>query len=390
MTTGARFGKSEVAAIALLIIAMLNPGEKSVAANTSITQDQAEIVWGKCEEFVLESPHFIHWASDIVRNPFPKITLSHGAEIWARSTQYDCKYLRGHSFVALNYDEIAYGSLNDLEVLRMRLADKGGKFTGTTTPRGKNWYWRECWRPGQAEQKNARAEKRKPSIYLLTGRSYDNPWINREYVDTVRLTERQRQQEVDGLFLDTEDAPFKADTIEAVTNADLNDKLKSTMASKDKRNGRFVSAWDLAKKADWTVGGVFDVSRKPWELVWFDRFQKRPWPEIERAIKENQARFDSDVILDTTGIGESTWDHLDVPTWRLNRFDFTNKSKTELITNLQYCIEKKMLTMPFIKQLQDELYNYEWDDKDITQDCVMMLGLLCWRANQEKPAATMY
>jgi hypothetical protein len=44
-------------------------------------------------------------------------------------------------------------------------------------------------------------------------------------------------------------------------------------------------------------------------------------------------------------------------------------------------MEKKLFQMPYIKQLQDELYNYEWDDKQLETDCVMSLGLACWEAN---------
>ena len=44
MSTGNRFGKSEVAAIALLLVAMLNPSRDFHVLNASITMDQAEIV----------------------------------------------------------------------------------------------------------------------------------------------------------------------------------------------------------------------------------------------------------------------------------------------------------------------------------------------------------
>ena len=82
--------------------------------------------------------------------------------------------------------------------------------------------------------------------------------------------------------------------------------------------------------------------------------------------------------------------HLDVPFGYLREFIFTPKSKTELITNLQFCMEKKLFTMPYIKQLQDELYNYEWDDKQLDTDCVMSLGLACWEANSMGPPLEMY
>jgi len=395
-TTGARGGKSDMVAVLLAIFAMLSPGQGNYIVNTSITQDQAEVVFNKIEAFLYDSPRTQHWlAGDPVRSPFPTIRFAHGAEIWARSTQYKCKYLRGWSFRALAYDEIAHGHEDDMEVLRMRLADTGGKFIGATTPKRKNWYYRQCWRPAQDEIKTDLANKKTPRVVIGQWSSYDNPHINHEYLNNARLTDRQRQQEVDGMFLDDEGSPFTAAEIEAATNADLNDKLneiaKASKASEWKADeGRYIVGWDLAKKATWCVGTMLRVDCQPWELVWWERFQRKPWPEVERTINENQKQFHAMVVLDATGVGDPTKDHLDVPFGYLREFIFTNKSKTELITNLQFCMEKKLFKMPFIKQLQDELYNYEWDDKGLENDCVMSLGLACWEANSQGPPLEMY
>lgn len=389
LATGARFGKSESNAAELLLETMLRPRE--IVCNTSITQDQAEISWSVAAAWC-DKPHLFHWVEDIVHSPFPKITLTHGAELWARSTQYDCKFLRGHKYGRVNYDEIAYGKEADLEVLKMRLADTGGTFSGTTTPRGKNWFFRKCWIPAEADTESAERQKRAPKLFALTGRSYDNPHINHSYLDAVRLTESQRSQEIDGLFVDNEKAVFKPSMIDAATDPDMEADLKRMRATFGTPQwkapeGRWIVAYDLGKLADWTVAGAMRIDVFPWRVRWFDRYQKQPWGVVERQMETAQKLFQStQVIFDATGLGGPVGDHLNIAIPYLTPFVFTPQSKTQLITNLQYCLENQKFKMPFIEQLQEELFGYEWNDKDLPTDCVMMLALLCWVANTEKPA----
>jgi hypothetical protein len=391
LATGARFGKSEGTGMGLLIKTAATPG--GTICNTSITQDQAEIAFNIAVAWAVGSRRFAHWVLDVVYSPFPKLTLAHGGELWARSTQYRCKHLRGHKFAEINYDEIAFGNEDDDEVLKMRLADTGGTYSGTTTPKGKNNFYRSCWRPAQDEMRNAEAEGRRSTKFCIAGTSYDNPHINHAYLDSVTLTDRQRDQEILGVFLDNDEAPFTEANIKGVTDADLNDKFDLTRAAYqdstlERPTGRYVVAYDIAKKADWTVGIVFRVDVSPWELVYFERFQRIPWPEVEARMKKaHEVWAGARTGYDATGIGDPVGDHLDIAIDYLEPIVFTTALKTKLITNLVFCMENEKFTMPFIRQLQDELYGYEWDDKSLVQDCVMSLAMACWMANDDKPSA---
>jgi len=212
LSTGNRFGKSEVAAVALLLFAALNPSDEFPVLNASITMDQAQIVWKTAERFALRG-NLEHWIDDVLQSPFPTIKFKHGTELWARSTQYDCKHIEGHKFAAVNADEIALMSVESVEVLRMRLIDRSGPLWGTGTPHGKNRYYREVWRP---------AERRRDS-FTLTGSTYDNPHIPPEAIERTKatLSERAIAQKIYGEFQDDEGKPFSDDAIGACTNADL-------------------------------------------------------------------------------------------------------------------------------------------------------------------------
>ncbi len=389
MSTGNRFGKSEVAGVVLLLVAMLNPSRDFHVLNASITMDQAEIVWRFCERMATESPNFEHWVDDVVHSPFPTIKLRHGTEIWARSTQNHCKYIEGHKFRCANFDEIADGTPESLEVLKMRVVDCDGFVMGTGTPHGKNWYYRECWKAGQQEQRLARTEKRKPDIFLLAGTSYDNPHVSHDALSKLRYTDRQRQRRIEGLFLDDDDSPFPVDQVDAMINPDLNPQLEATAGAVNNGGGAiqgsWVVGWDLAKAQDYTVGVGLRTDTRPWQLGYFERFRREPWPKVETRMKVVQDRLDADTIFDATGVGSVTQDHLDIPLWRTEPFVFTAKTKGELITNLQYCIEKGKVQVPHIEQLRNELYDYQIKDDGLETDCVMALALACWKANDEKP-----
>ena len=111
-TTGARFGKSEMVGGGLLLYSMRLTGKNPFVANISITLDQAKIVWDKAYDMATANRRMRHWfdPDNVKLTPFPTMRLHTGAEFWARSTMYECKYLRGYNFRAINYDEIAYGN----------------------------------------------------------------------------------------------------------------------------------------------------------------------------------------------------------------------------------------------------------------------------------------
>jgi hypothetical protein len=407
-STGNRVGKTELAGIILSLVGAIllrpsiaNPAEWPVL-NASITQDQANLAWGFCERLCYQ-PRFQHWVDDIVMSPFPTIRFAHGGELTARSTQYDCKYIEGHKFRWINFDEIALGSQESLDVLRMRVADVGGTVVGTGTPRGKNWYYRNCWRPARKEIELAKAESRPARAYTMTATSYDNPHISHKYLRDMesKMSSQQVAQKIYGEFTDDEAKVFSADAIDGVTNPDLNidyeairKLVKGQPISEIERKraafllagGYWVNAWDLAKQQDWTVCTVLRVDVQPWQLLYFDRYQRVPWPQVEADIKHVADVTGSQaVIYDATGM-DTTGDHLDIEEWRVEKFVFTAARKSDMIANLQRCIEHKLLQIPYIPDLDEELHDYEHNDKALVQDCVMSLGMACWAATEAQTA----
>ncbi|MDP6461701.1 MAG: hypothetical protein QGH59_07970, partial [Gemmatimonadota bacterium] len=187
------------------------------------------------------------------------------------------------------------------------------------------------------------------------------------------------QQEFLAEFVDTGDAVFPAAEVDAI----VDDALPVGTPYDPART--YVDGWDLAKHIDWTVGITLDTTETPATLVAFDRFQRVPWPVVDQRIAERQAAYGSTVWIDSTGVGDVTLDHSQVPSGRMNGFRFTARSKTELLVNLQAMIEKRQVRIPPIGQLVAELKNYRWEDKAIPEtDSVMALALAAWGVASRK------
>ena len=138
----------------------------------------------------------------------------------------------------------------------------------------------------------------------------------------------------------------------------------------------YVTAWDLAKSVDFTVGITADVSVEPCQIVAFERFNRKPWPVTAQAIEKRWAQYPGKTFIDSTGIGDPIRDFLGVP---VEGILFTHKSKTDMIRSAMVMLErgelKSSLVGHGIEALVEELNLYEWGYKG-HDDTVMALAML--------------
>ena len=144
---------------------------------------------------------------------------------------------------------------------------------------------------------------------------------------------------------------------------------------------RYVMGIDLGKKVDWTVITVLD--RETRHVVYFERFQKFDWSfqkeKIARASKEYGNPL---IVLDSTGLGDVIEDDLKKLGLSIRGFQFTGRSKRQLVEKLILTIEDRRVTFPDIPELVNELRDFDIDDKGrysapegLHDDCVMSLAL---------------
>lgn len=178
--------------------------------------------------------------------------------------------------------------------LRPTLSDTGGRALIISTPRGRNWFYK-LWQRGQ-----------RPGTGYASWHftSYDNPYIENEEIDDARdtLPSIVFQQEYLAEFVQNAASIFSWSDAQVVPLA--------------MPEGHVVMGVDLAKKEDFTV---LDAANAETRLpVMYERLNTTSWPDQEALIVERVEELEEDphvdgvtVLIDSTGVGDVVYDHLD-------------------------------------------------------------------------------
>jgi len=332
--------------------------------------------------------------------PFPAVEFANGSVMHVRSLHDDARYVDGHGYRFLSIDEAGWiPNLRNLidSVLLMRLAG-GGNISLIGTPKGKNdlyWYYR-------------RGELQEEGYYSQRGSIFDNPYLNEEDLKMrARIlsesNEKLRQQVLYGEFIDYEGLAFTGDQIANAIDPRLPERTPYI------EGHHYVTAWDLGRITDWTVGITLDITRRPWEMVRFDRLNRVPWEQIYNIISDVRKEYNVNwATIDATGPGgdvvEEEMLKRGIP---INAVKISNAaSKLSLINGIQAAFDEGrrqdgeaevmdhagvitrrsrlqepnegewgLLRLSEEKQLIAELEIYMLDDKKLIQDCVFALGL---------------
>lgn len=300
-------------------------------------------------------------------SPFPTVTFKNGSVITVRSTARGGVYIRGKKFDVVRVDEGDYvGEEIINESVRMTLADVGGELRLTSTPKAKR---------GLVYRTLKAAREGDPRIYGQTGSTFENPHVDHEYIRALRpqMTKAAWQREIEGNYTDDEGAYFRWEDIQA-----LYEPAGWALPEEPVDGRRYVLGADVAKKLDWTVLTVLDVTTKPWRGVYWERFNRQRWPVVADRIRRVHQQYDCHkTVIDATGVGEAV---LDLTSDFADGFVFTGRSKPALLSDLQVELEQRGIQIPFVRELVDELQNYEENDDDLITDSVMSLALACHAA----------
>lgn len=171
---GRQSGKSHYGARWLLLQTM-NPNAKhKLAFGVAPTYRMARVLQRKLEEVLKADPRL--WKRiKHTKQPIPTYEFPNGWIIEIHSSD-DPDSLRGPTVEAVWYDEVAKGSGESFDILMPTLLAAGGKFLGTTTPRGKqNWVYRKIalksYPPGHPEHD---PDLYNPIYEVISGSTWDN------------------------------------------------------------------------------------------------------------------------------------------------------------------------------------------------------------------------
>jgi hypothetical protein len=420
---GNRFGKSVVEAMRHIHHCVFKVGIENPKRSTpyetisvSVSADQAEIVFNEAKT-LLSAPQAKPLVKRIYATPFPRIVFYNGSVMHCRSAHDDGKYIDGHAYRLVSIDEAGWLK-NELKklmngVIIMRLAG-GGMIDLIGTPKGyTDLYWYAN-----------RGLRGVPGYYTQRGSIYDNPYLSAEDLKVrdellAQADPRLREQVLYGAFV--------SDTGMAFTQDQLDQAFQQGLPAHQDYvpEHRYIQAWDLGRRTDWTVGVTFDVTNPDvWTMVDFVRLNKVPWEHIYDLIRRKSVEYRVQMpIIDATGPGG---DVIEEELTKRGVFvdpakTETLQAKTDLINTLQTAMDHRrraigvrtvldeagfprqvpdmdppggdwgLLRMPPIPQLLDEFGGYELMDKKLVQDCVMAVALAVGAAydgaSLDKPTA---
>jgi phage terminase large subunit len=195
----------------------MNPNDKfKLAAAIAPTYRMARVLQRKIEE-VLKTDSNLWKKITHRKQPIPTYQFPNGWLIEVHSSD-DPDSLRGPTFSAVWYDEVAKGSKESFDILMPTLLASKGSFLGTTTPRGKqNWiyntlYLKSC-PPGHPDYDETLYN---PVYATITGSTWDN--AENLSVEAVQQLEDQYgkgsifgKQEVGGEFVSYEGLVYEWD-----------------------------------------------------------------------------------------------------------------------------------------------------------------------------------
>ena len=314
------------------------------------------------------------------------IQLQDGTEIYFHSGNTEDS-LRGSGLDGLVIDEAgSFPGERYTEELAPSLIDRDGWLFGIGTPKGRGWFYNMCMRGLDTVNY--------PDYKSWQFSSYENSierggYLKKESIDIIAdgfdyITKRQ---EIFAHFLKGEGSVFR--NIYQCISGELG------QAEQDKF---YITGCDVAKSQDWTVLIAMDQDGA---IRGFDRFNTLHWPDIEDKIYTFTQNYPGVLVIDASGVGASSYDHLVRRGLLIRDYKFTNQSKANMINTLNIALDQGSISIPGtlkgeervpdhrLKILIDELEAFEYDilpsgkirynaPSGIHDDCVTSLGLATW------------
>jgi hypothetical protein len=311
-----------------------------------------------------------------------------GGELHFRHTNEKAKALLGLDMNGISFDEAAFELyLTEIrsEVLHLRrLATGGPIYWVSTGTEGYNAF-ADLWLEGDPE--NPRRHPRSLSLRMST-RDNIGFGITKSAFDALVATYDSRMipQNIDGYFIESLEAYFNAESVNAIFDAELK------VEEPPQRGHRYENGVDPGISADATWSIVVDYTNraKMRGVRAVKRAGKQQLPAVVNMVREGHLLYSQDgafceTVVDSTGMGGKMYRQEFSIIRPLREFDFagTKAKKLELLADLRTVIDRREIELPSDGNWRDvrrQLLGYKLDDKKIEQDAVMTLAMAVRRA----------
>jgi Terminase-like family. len=326
-----------------------------------------------------------------------------GGKIHFRSTQDKAKALLGKDMNGISFDEAGkemYLMMLYQEVFNLRRLSTGGPLHFIGTPfTGMNEYY-DLWELGNPENPN-----RDPQFasFRLSARQNIGFGLDKDTFDAiVRQTDPYLiPQNIDGEFIEAQEAYFYAPKVEECFTDDL---LEEQQPIKAHRYSQGVDP-GIEVDASWAITLDHTVKGNMVGVRIRKSAGKQSIPAVVNMVREGHHLYGPVLsqalcatTIDGTAMGGKMWVQefkAVIPNIRVFDFGGTKSQKLKMLSDLKTVIDKGGLKLPrqgrFWQELRRQLLSYKLDDKKITQDAVMALGIAVYHAvrNSETPDPTL-
>lgn len=252
--------------------------------------------------------------------------------------------IRGDSFHLAILDEAAMMPETVWsEAIEPTLADYGGEAILISTPKGRNWFWRE-WQNGRDGTEDY-------ASWTAPSRDNPNPNIQRAAeLARIRRPEQSYRQEWLAEFLEDGGNVFRR----------VRDAVDPTIDPTPTAGHEYVIGVDWGKQHDFTVVTVLDTFANA--VVAVDRFN-----QIDYAVQMGRIQTLIDryrpisIVVERNSMGEVLVEQAERRGWPVEAFTTNNASKRKAIDDLALAFEQGALTLPDEPWLIDELEAYDME-----------------------------
>jgi hypothetical protein len=304
----------------------------------------------------------------LLRENLSELEFANGSRILSLSASPSAG--RGFPATDVYLDEFAFAEYADLifQAISPTLP-ANGQLTVLSTANGRNNLFFRLWSGLEG------GEWSRHQIHWSDCPRYkDDPtW---EANTRANMTRQSFAQEFDLDFITSGDAVFDPEDLAKCKDGWLADPYTCEA---------LVTAWDIGRRQDHTVGVTIGLRGQDWHVVEYERFLA-PYPVIQSKIEARAKRLAGSVFVESNGVGDPVIENLSVS---VEPFVTTAKTKTQAIQALQLLVQQGRFKHAE-EQLDREMGLYEWDDAGLVQDSVMSAAIAAYQVIESLPGQVLF
>jgi len=262
---------------------------------------------------------------------------------------------RGIAASDVYLDEFAF-TLYDAQIYESIFGtiSTGGTMTILSTPNGRANMFYRLWAGLEG------GEWSRHSIHWSDCPRYDKAW---EQKTRASMTRQSFAQEYDLDFLTSGEAVFETEDLARC-------KVGHNPSGPFEE---YITAWDIGRRKDHTVGITIGRIGETWHEVAYDRVLL-PYPTVGAMISSRKRAYGPSWV-ESNGVGDPLIEFLDED---VDPFTTTAKSKVQAIQALQLLVQQGRFKHNN-EQLDRELSLYQWDDKALVTDSVLASAIAAYQ-----------